>query len=699
MKLFGHSKVTHSKHILAILLLILCALSAVFLYLVGAFDYETDALASNKIVDATHLRQGSSVSHVQQTDKGIETICIINSVSSQPICGATLWTSETTGEGWNLNEYTDIEIGITKHTEHAKQKVKLSLKNYNEIYSTPDDVISQKYNSVEMYLNKASNIYTVPLSYFQVESWWMSRYNVEFDTAQVEYDNVQAIEILLKNVNETGIYRITIDSVKLKGQLLGVTHILTILLVILILIIFLLIDRQRANQRKMALIDPLTKLHNRRGLYEWVSALGIHAKQSRVLTVLYMDIDDFKHTNDTYGHLVGDLLLKGFCERVSSAISQHEQADKALIFTRLSGDEFIIIVADADAEYARVLGESILNALVEPLILNDNKININVSMGIASLQHSSSNIKELMRKADAAMYFAKKQGKNQFKIYDSEVEREHFNRQKIADDIAKAIDEDAFELAFVPIFNTHSKQVHSVEVLLKAKSDALSTLDPSLYLSVAKEFALLEALDTWLFESTLKVLNEHSELITKLDIAFCINVSLSELINGKYLKKLQGLIEKHDIAPHWLMLEISAGPDETKATDLTDVGFLHDINNAKIALTLDRFGEESLPIEQLSSFPIRNVKLSRKLLDACKDKDSRQRIVVQSIIKLAKNLDISVIAESVDSLEQFYLLESLGCDMIQGNLFCEALSLEELAKGLRNQKAMSPSSISTTSQE
>ncbi|WP_395344896.1 putative bifunctional diguanylate cyclase/phosphodiesterase [Ningiella sp. W23] len=671
----------------------LCITSVVLLlcYVFGAFEIRENAFKSNIIKGVHQVYQGGTLSDVTMRDSLVDVICIFPNQNPDPFCGASLHTHEKVGTGVDLSNYTAIELRIRKRSDHDNQKVKLSLKNFNPSYSTLEDYTSHKFNSVEFYLDQEDETYVVPLDYFQVESWWQTRYNVEFDTAQPELTNVQTFELIWKDPSPKSVYRLEITDVVLHGELLELNHILGIIITIMVLVIFLLVDRQRANQRLTSFIDPLTKLLNRRGLVDWLERKIGHNAQERSLAVLYMDIDDFKHTNDSYGHYVGDLLLKAFCKSVNECIKSSHSAINRGKLVRLSGDEFIVVAVDVDSEDATALGEAVLKRLVTPIKLDGNPIKINVSMGVASMYMSTPDTKEIFRQADAAMYFAKKRGKNQVKAYDESVEKEQTNRQKTADKVLHAINNDELALQFMPIFDTDKKQVTQVEVLRKIASPRLPDFSEEELASIATEFSLHEQLDAWVLKKTLRYLSQYSSELDLLGLKFCINVSASELQDRHFSDYLLTLIEQYQVAPSSLCIEISE--INTMADHDNVVIAFNALHQAGLTLTIDKFGSSHTILSHLIEYPIDSIKIDRRLiegLNTAQDSDNSNDYIkaqglIKSLIGFAKNCQFQCIADGVDTLEQFYLLEKLQCDLIQGYLFSEPLSFEELMQGLKSQ--------------
>jgi diguanylate cyclase (GGDEF)-like protein len=681
-----------NKHLITVIALVTLASLTSIAYFAGAFDRSINVFESGKIAKLTEIQEQNNKTHLRENDLGIQVICEIYTDKNESLCGVTLGMAEIVSQGIDITDFDQIRITLfsAQAIQEANQQAqsvksaKLTLKNYNELYSSKNDIVSQKYNSVSLSLDKPDHTYTIPLHYFQVESWWMRQYGVRFENAQTELSNVQSLEIIATEIDKVGSYVFTVSNFELHGQWVSQTQLLGFILVLLIVCIIVLVDRQREQQRQLSFVDPLTGLSNRRGLQDWVNSLACKDNALKKAALLYLDVDDFKIINDTYGHKVGDDLLKAFCRVVKGSIINVEIHPKDVHFTRLSGDEFAVMLLHATALEAQTLADEILKEFETPLVLSKNKIFVSASMGIADDILNSDNTQELFRKADAAMYYAKRRGKNNVKVFDSQVEHEQVNRKNIAQTLQTQIEQDKIDLRFLPIYSSSSKKVESVELIFDAFSDELKDIELKELLAIAKEFKLQEKLDMWLIKSCFSLLSQHKEDIQALQIRFHINITSFELSDEDYTDLFCQLLLDHDISPETICIEIN----ETavlEGNEHVDV-VLQKFNEMGITLILDDFGVEQTAISQMVKYPIHALKIHESFIQQIDTHEHKSKLVVQSIISMAKTCGLEVIAEGVNNLDQFYCLQEMGCDKVQGLVFCDPLTINELIKGLSSQK-------------
>ncbi|WP_371193898.1 EAL domain-containing protein [Glaciecola sp. SC05] len=674
-------------HLRAVYSLVLLAMSILLAYFSGALDRQIDLLKSEKVPNIDYVNDGKNTASIKKSTDHIGVSCVVVEEKSDTFCGATFWTSTVLKEGWDITNFDRLEIGISVANEFDNRQVKLTFKNYNEKYSKSEDVVSQKFNSVTATLDKNKHIYSFPLEFFRVESWWINQYNVHYNDAQTDLSNVQSLDVIYNNLDKIGNYELIVYQAKLHGKWLSLTHVMSIVILIMFISIVILINRQIENQRQLSFMDPLTGLANRRGMQAWVDELNCSQSALKKASLLYMDIDDFKHINDKYGHLIGDILLKTFCKLVQVAINDSTIGDKNLKFTRLSGDEFAIMLVNQDPIITKQLAESIFKQLTAPVHLDGHSINISVSMGVSNDILHSADLKILFGKADAAMYYAKRRGKNSFKEYDANVESEQMSHKRIADELIQQIESDALKLKFLPIYNTLNKHVESVEVVFTSDSELLKHQDTQTLYKIAQEHKLLDAVDAWTINATLSMLKNNYDAIAQLGVKFCVNVTTLEVANSSFVENLAKQLNYYRIPATWIGIEVSeSAASKDYENSCKDLKILRDM---EITLTLDEFGVSATSLNHLVHYPVDTLKIHQSFIQNLSSNNEQSSIVVESVISLAKTCKLKIIAEGVNNLDQFYCLEKLGCDMIQGLIFCDPLSIEELLKALKSQTMFS----------
>jgi len=507
------------------------------------------------------------------------------------------------------------------------------------------------------------------LNAFQVDTWWISQYKVGFDNSQLDLSNVAFMEINTENLTVTGDYKISVMGVVLNGKIISETDLYKVLLIIWLICAVLLMTAQRNKLRILSITDPLTGLYNRRGIQLWTNKHLSSQSQSDKLTMIYIDIDDFKKVNDTYGHAIGDELLSAFADRVNLMITRLKYRN--MVFSRLSGDEFTLLYNNAKDEDLNICAKKLLLELKNPLQLRKQEIHVNVSIGIAQADRDISTFGDLLLRADSAMYYAKKSGKSQYKIFDESISRDILFRKQTAEKIKNAIIQDQFHLNFMPIIDSQTLEIVSVELLIRCHAESLKGIGPDVFIPIAEEYDLIKSIDLWVIEACFKQIAKERSLLEQRGIIFCINISAIELHNREFTKKLETLIELYQIEPGKIELEIT----ETSLVETDDISIqtLLDIRSLGVKLALDDFGTGYTAFSQLINYPVNCLKIDKSFIDGLNSHDGTQATMIRAIIAIAKSYQLTTIAEGIETASQYEFLASLGCDMMQGYLFAKPM--------------------------
>jgi diguanylate cyclase (GGDEF)-like protein len=389
-----------------------------------------------------------------EASKGITLQCQLSVPDVYNFCGVGIALNNgNIKHGVDLSEYTKLQLTIKYHAPNEANKLKISFRNYNENYSTIEDSVSLKFNSISYNPNLSESTVTIPFAALKVDSWWVEQYNIDFNNSQVDLSNVSYIEILTDSIHDVGDYRIEIQSVVLYGEIISEANLLKLLLVIWLISIIFFITLQRNKLKRMSIMDPLTGLYNRQGIGIWTNKKILLRGFQHKLIMFYLDLDDFKKINDTYGHQVGDQLLIAFCQKIQCYLDSTLHHDFS--FARLSGDEFTLVIHDLKDNELNKFSENLLAVLDYPIILDTYHINVRASLGIAKLSDDVKTFEDLLARADSAMYYAKKEGKNRYKIFNASVSEDIFFRKRISEILKDAIIEDDFQLNFMPIIDSH----------------------------------------------------------------------------------------------------------------------------------------------------------------------------------------------------------------------------------------------------
>lgn len=681
----------------AYVIVLMSASIALFVsYFFGAFVTELDLLDRKNYQHVNNVQAGNVEAKYNIIDnRRLISSCLMPGSRDVDFCGVDIHLTNELDKGIDLSKYDYFVLDYSVNTPVVNPRLRISFRNYNERYSSKTEHVSYKYNTVILADGHGSGE-QIPLDYLSVETWWVNDMQVDLIDAQVDLTNVPYIELMNHNVELKGEYIITVNSFALHGTALTLNQLLVINSIILVLVISLLIYKQRQSLQNIATTDSLTGLANRRGLYKWIDSFKISHYNTRIVTVLYVDIDDFKSINDSYGHKSGDLLLQGFCEKTEKAIKTFNISKKDILFTRLSGDEFALVIMQKNSRDCSKLASIILEELKTPLALENANVNINVSMGIASDLMNQSDISSLFSNADAAMYIAKRSGKNRYISYDKAFGEEGLGNKTVARQISKALNDNQLELRFIPIFDTHSQRVSSVEVVLKANCDELAHLTATEITEIAEEFNLIQELDLWVLGETIALIENNRDLIEELGLTFCLNISTLDLQDTRYYDRLKQHLSCRDVSASFIELEIKETAINTKQK--TSIESLLQLRNLGLRLTLDKFGTGYTGFSQLASYPIQKLKIDKSFVECVGTKTeceqhSGQIVLLEAFISLANSFDLEVVAVGVESLEQHYYFKQRNVHYIQGSLFSCSLTLEELLRALQNQQRFLSTSV------
>lgn len=435
--------------------------------------------------------------------------------------------------------------------------------------------------------------------------------------------------------------------------------------------------------RQMAYYDTLTGLPNRWSFKTNLNRMLSRAKKDKQrLGLLYIDLDNFKQVNDQYGHDAGDRLLLKFSERLWEAIRSTDRVFKSSSesLARLAGDEFVVLLpyikepTDAATVASRIL--EVFNGGFE---VDGIKHMTYASIGIAVYPDDATEPSDLINHADAAMYNAKHSGKNCFRFFTQDIADSLRDRQQIEQGLKRALSEEQFSLAFMPIYDCRNSSIVAVEALLRCHTPDLKGIGPDRFIPVAEATGLIKDIDLWVINNALRALvnlqSEHS-----FNGKICINISGVELHNELFPSQVKALLETYNVSPEYIELEVT----ETAfvAGDTACIATLEALEALGVSLALDDFGTGYTAFSQLINYPADCLKIDRSFVnDLFSEREARQKMVM-IIQNLAKLYGLRVIAEGVETEEQLKYLKESGCDWAQGYYLSKPLNWNDLIKTL-----------------
>lgn len=420
--------------------------------------------------------------------------------------------------------------------------------------------------------------------------------------------------------------------------------------------------------------DALTELPNQSLLLDRLQQAIFTAKRENgIVSILFVDLDQFKNINDSIGHTMGDQVLINVAQRLKNCVRETDTV------ARLGGDEFLIIsCAYKKPEQTITLAQKILNLFNEPLKINNNSLHITVSIGISIYPLDGKDIETLMKSADLAMYHAKEQGGNNFAFYTDRLNQRLLKRLELEKDLRQAIAEKQFELYYQPLVNLKNGKVIGSEALIRWMHPKKGMIPPLDFIPFTEESGLIVPIGEWVMKTACQQNHSwHRKNKAKLKIA--INISAVQLKDPHFFRNLTRIIENTKAKPQDIELELT----ESILMDNAEVfgRLLNKINDLGINLVIDDFGTGYSSLSYLRRFPIKKIKIDRSFIQDV-GKNPEADIIVQTIITMSKNLNLEVLAEGVETKEQLTFLLKSGCDLAQGFYFQKPVAKDEFAKFL-----------------
>jgi diguanylate cyclase (GGDEF)-like protein len=424
---------------------------------------------------------------------------------------------------------------------------------------------------------------------------------------------------------------------------------------------------------RLALYDPLTSLPNRSLFRDRLTRAIMHARDNDAnVAVLLIDLDKFKNVNEVLGHEKGDRLLKGIAMRMQEFIKPEET------LARLGGDEFVIVLQQAPEETLQ-RARALLDVLEVPFQIDGARMVVSGSIGVAMYPQHGHDVSELLRHADSAMYVAKEHKKG-VALYSLDEDKSSLKQLTMVADIRKALEQEEFRLHYQPQLQLSSGKFISVEALGRWNSSVLGEVAPDVFIHELEQAGLIERYTHWLIKTALAQAVAWEKL--GYDINISINISVQDLINPEFTLHLDRIVN-HSSNGKYLTFEITESMFLSEQDRIFEV--LEYIRNLGIGLSIDDFGTGYSSLSRLKKMPVNELKIDKSfILEMEQDKDDE--VIVKSIIDLAHNLGLMVVAEGVESESVRSHLARLGCDSLQGYYISMPLPVDQLEAFLAKNK-------------
>jgi diguanylate cyclase (GGDEF)-like protein len=425
----------------------------------------------------------------------------------------------------------------------------------------------------------------------------------------------------------------------------------------------------------LAYYDLLTNLPNRRLLMDRLQhTLAARARHQNYGAILFLDLDHFKTLNDTKGHSVGDLLLVEVSQRLQTCLREGDT------LARLGGDEFVLILEDLneDEEQAAIQAEIVCSKIIaiisQPYTFGDYVYNTSTSVGVCLFRSQEITIDELLKRADIAMYQAKNAGRNTLRFFDPDMQAALEARTALEMEMRTAIVENQFVLYYQMQVDT-SGNFYGAEALIRWQHPQRGLLTPQEFIPLAEETGLIAQIGNWVLRTACQQIKEWESYPMMRNLQIAVNMSASQFQDANFVEQIIGLLNEYQIQPGQLRLELTESLILKNVEDaIVKMLALKDVG---VKFSIDDFGTGFSSLSYLTRLPLNQLKIDRKFVrNICRN--DRDAIVVQTIIGMAHNLGIEVIAEGVELHEQLAFLTEHGCQLFQGYLFSYPLTVEEL---------------------
>jgi diguanylate cyclase (GGDEF)-like protein len=425
-------------------------------------------------------------------------------------------------------------------------------------------------------------------------------------------------------------------------------------------------ERQMIHQ---ANFDQLTKLPNRYYMMSHIDKAFTRSRRNNTkVSLLFMDLDNFKDINDSLGHSVGDELLKQVAFRLRSLV---READTP---ARFGGDEFLIMLEGLYQQgQAEVVAHKLTRCFKKPFFLGKHEIYTSASIGISTYPDDGNSADLLLQYADTAMYYAKQSGRNNYRFFSHELRANIDEQLAIESRLRHAIKNNELHLFFQPKINIIEEKIIGAEALLRWSNPDLGNVPPDVFIPIAEKYGLIEDIGSWVLEMACREAS-HWQTISSQDLHVAVNISPQQFRSKDLLKKVDNILQTSGLPAKLLEMEIT----ETLLIQDTEepLEILNALRERKITLSLDDFGTGYSSLSYLKRFPIQILKIDRSFIQNLAD-NQHDRSLVDAIIAMGHSLELRIVAEGVESQEQLEFLRKRNVKVVQGYLFSPPVSIKD----------------------
>ncbi|MBL5945605.1 EAL domain-containing protein [Enterobacter asburiae] len=418
-----------------------------------------------------------------------------------------------------------------------------------------------------------------------------------------------------------------------------------------------------------ARFDALTGLANRHQMdLRMQDCLRSALLSKKPFAVIFLDVDHFKRVNDTWGHSVGDELLIAVAQRITARLTRE------MTLARLGGDAFILLVPECDDDRLNALVTALLEDVRRPLSVCGHTLSTTISAGVSLYPQDGETLHELKLKADAALHRVKEEGRNGWAIYRAEMSTAIPAKPGFLQELSQALERDQFELWYQPTWHAGEKTIHGFEALLRWRHPEQGVVLPNLFIPSLEQTGLIIPVGNWAIEAACRQLHFWTEQGFS-QWTLSLNLSPIQFEQPDIFQIVSSMLEKYSLSPSRLILEVT---ESTALKNLDrSIELLNAFNHAGIVVSIDDFGTGYSNLLMLSVLPAKELKIDRSFVTSMLENEKSYKLV-ETIISIARTMEMNVVAEGIETEEQQAVLTHLGCDYLQGYLFSRPLPAEQV---------------------
>jgi len=439
----------------------------------------------------------------------------------------------------------------------------------------------------------------------------------------------------------------------------------------------------QAQIRHLAYHDPLTNLPNRALLMDRLSQqIALLKRHNLRGALLFLDLDHFKHINDSLGHPVGDTVLKVVTARLEASVRTEDTV------ARLGGDEFVVLLSGLDGSRSEVthkvreLADTIRELLAEPMFLDGQRLQVTPSIGVALIPDHGTTPADLLKRADIALYRAKDSGRNITQLFHSTMQKAASERLRMENDLRQALSRGEFSVHFQPQVDARDNSIIGAEALVRWHHPELGAQSPTEFIKVLEDSGLILEVGTWILDHACEAFGILlGEGLISHAFSLCVNISPRQFRQTDFVERVERTLTRYNVPSSMLKLEITEGIVIQNLEDT--ISKMRRLNKLGVSFAMDDFGTGYSSLTYLKRLPVDALKIDQSFVrDATHDPNDAE--IIRAIVAMARSLGLTVIAEGVELPEQLVFLEGLGCHLYQGYLHSRPLPLEEFKKLLES---------------